>query len=146
MSRLFKAISVVIVAFAAVFIVSCFETTSPSPSKASNPSPADGATDVSVEADLGWSGGSLAFSGEAGTYTYDLYFGTSTTPPLVASGLTSSTYDPGAMNNAVTYYWRVDTKSGGQTTTGDVWSFTTETGGIIIGTREDHINIPFCGG
>ncbi|MCP4230067.1 MAG: glutaminyl-peptide cyclotransferase [bacterium] len=33
------------------------------------------------------------------------------------------------MVNSTAYYWRVDTKSGKQTTTGDVWSFTTVIGG-----------------
>ena len=34
------------------------------------------------------------------------------------------------MATSTTYYWRVDEKNAGGTTTGDVWSFTTETAGV----------------
>ena len=33
------------------------------------------------------------------------------------------------MNNDTTYYWRIDEVNAGGTTTGVVWSFTTEAGG-----------------
>ncbi len=141
--------AVVIAALAISAGISCdSDTTGAAPPKATNPNPANGATDVAVNTDVTWNGGSLLLSGEAETYTYDVYFGTSASPPGVASGITATTYDPGTLNTASTYYWRVDTNNGSQTTMGDLWSFTTETGytEIIVGTQDDHINIPFCGG
>ncbi len=138
-----------IAAIAFIGGASCDNTTTGSaPPKATNPNPANGATDVATNADLSWNGGSLIASGEANSYTYDVYFGTSASPPLAAGGITSTTYDPGTMDSATMYYWRVDTSDGSQTTTGDVWSFTTESdeSEIIVGTQDDHINEPFCGG
>jgi len=91
---------------------------SPPPGPASNPSPADGATNQSVDVDLNWTAGSDATS-------HDVYFGDTTTPPFIGNQ-TATTYDPGTLSNVTTYYWRIDEKNAGGTTTGTVWSFTTE--------------------
>ncbi|MHC4620917.1 MAG: hypothetical protein ACYTEQ_24485 [Planctomycetota bacterium] len=92
------------------------------PGQASNPSPADSATDVSVDADLNWSAGS-------GATSHDVYFGTDSTPDSgeLQGNQTATTFDPGTMANNTTYYWRIDEVNGDGTTTGNVWSFTTET-------------------
>jgi hypothetical protein len=37
-----------------------------------------------------------------------------------------TSYDPGALNYFTTYYWRIDAKNPGGTTTGDEWSFSTK--------------------
>ncbi|MGA2092466.1 MAG: CotH kinase family protein, partial [Sedimentisphaerales bacterium] len=89
-----------------------------SPSQASNPTPANSATNVAVTTDLSWTAGARATS-------HDVYFGTASTPPLVSSSQTGTTYDTGTMANGTTYYWRIDEKNAGGTTTGTVWSFTT---------------------
>jgi len=91
------------------------------PGQASNPSPADSATDVSVDADLSWTAGS-------GSTSSDVYFGTDSTPDAgeFQGNQTATTYDPGTMANSTTYYWRIDEINAEGTTTGDVWSFTTE--------------------
>jgi len=149
MRKYLLILTIVAAAFAISFAVSCDNsTTGAAPSRASNPSPANGATNVGVDADITWNGGSLALSGDAANYTYSVYFGTSASPPLVASDITATTYDPGTMDTATAYFWRIDTYNGSQTTTGDVWTFTSLTGGdeIIVGTRDGHINIPLCGG
>jgi len=88
------------------------------PSKATNPSPANSATDVSITADLSWTAGS-------GATSRDVYFGT-TSPGDSKGNQTETTYDPGTMANDTTYYWRIDEKNTAGTTTGVVWSFTTE--------------------
>ncbi len=89
----------------------------PPPDQATNPSPADGATDVSVDADLSWTAGS-------GATSHDVYFGDTTSPPFVQNQA-GTTYDPGTLDEVTTYYWRIDEVGDGGTTTGDVWSFTT---------------------
>jgi hypothetical protein len=95
-----------------------FTTVPPPPGQASNPTPADGATSVGVTTDLSWTAGSVATS-------HDVYFGTTNPPPQVSSGQAGTTYDTGTMSGNTTYYWRIDEKNAGVTTTGIVWSFTT---------------------
>ena len=90
----------------------------PPPGQASNPNPADQATNVSVTADLNWDAGSKANS-------HDVYFGT-TSPGDFQDNQTATTFDPGTMEAETTYYWRIDEVNQGGTTTGVVWSFTTE--------------------
>ena len=92
----------------------------PPPNPPTNPSPSNGATGVSVTDDLSWSNGGDAAS-------YNVYFGTT---PSLESGeyqgnQTVTTYDPGTLSYATTYYWRIDAVNSTATTTGNVWSFTT---------------------
>lgn len=92
------------------------------PSQPSNPNPADGATNVSTTPTLSWT----CTDPDGDTLTYDIYFGTSSTPPLVASNHTSSSYNPGTLQYNTTYYWKVVAKDGkGGETAGPIWSFTT---------------------
>ena len=87
------------------------------PAQASDPSPADDATYVAVNADLSW-------SEAAGATSYDVYFGTSS-PGTFQGNQTATTFDTGTMANNKTYYWRIDSKNAQGTTTGVVWNFTT---------------------
>ena len=58
--------------------------------------------------------------------TYDVYFGTSSSPPLVSNDQSGATYDPGTLAYNTKYYWKiVATDSHGATTTGPLWDFTT---------------------
>jgi hypothetical protein len=98
------------------------EADTPTPPGApGNPTPAAGATAVSIDQNLAWS----AASGATG---YAVYFGTDPTPDgtefLQNQGGTS--YALGQLAYSTTYYWRIDATNGGGTTTGQVWSFTTE--------------------
>lgn len=90
------------------------------PTKATNPGPADGATDVSITVDLSWTAGTEASS-------RDVYFGTSASPGAgeFRGSQTGVAYDPGTLVPETTYYWRVDETNSLGTATGDVWSFTT---------------------
>ncbi len=96
------------------------------PYQASKPSPAYQTTEISTTADLSWKAGYYAAS-------HNVYFGTSqdavttaTTASSVYKGnRTSKTYDPGTLNEGVTYYWRVDEVNGVNIWPGQVWSFTT---------------------
>ena len=94
------------------------------PNEPSDPDPPDGATDVSIYKKLIWVGGDPDENDEV---TYDVYFGTSTPPPLVAEDLTKESYDPGTMALGTTYYWQIVSEDiQGLTTDGPIWSFTTE--------------------
>jgi len=94
-----------------------FTTIVAAPSQATNPSPADSATDVDIDADLSWTAGS-------GSTSSDVYFGT-TSPGTFQGNQTAVTFDPGTLANGATYYWRIDEVNAGGTTTGTVWTFTT---------------------
>jgi hypothetical protein len=90
------------------------------PAAPSNPAPSNGATGVGTSVQLSWA------PGGAGT-TYNVAFGTSNPPPQVATGLTNASYTPATLSQSTTYFWRVTAISGGGTTSGPVWSFTTGT-------------------
>ncbi|MHC4739543.1 MAG: DNRLRE domain-containing protein, partial [Planctomycetota bacterium] len=94
------------------------------PGQAGNPDPTNGATDVSVGADLSWTAGT-------GATSHDVYFGTDPTPDSgeFQGNQEATTFDTGSMNNSTTYYWRINEVSTEGTTTGNIWSFTTEAAG-----------------
>src|SRR4030042_187115 len=93
------------------------------PKKAYNPTPGDGNYFVSTEnLILNWSPG-------FGAKLHTVYFGEDFETVANATGGSSqgvTTYSPGPLKYAKTYYWRVDENGGVVTYTGDVWSFTTE--------------------
>jgi hypothetical protein len=94
--------------------------------------PANGAFGVPLTATLRWEGGPWA-------HKYDIYFGTSSNPPLVdanvmvggaASGIGETYTVKQSLAPGTTYYWRVVGKTiANRTATGATWSFTTPTGG-----------------
>ncbi|MHC4738393.1 MAG: LamG domain-containing protein, partial [Planctomycetota bacterium] len=104
-------------------VVWSFTTIVATPGQASSPTPADSATDVAVDADLSWTAGT-------GSTSSDVYFGT-TSPGTFQGNQTATTFDPGTMSNDTTYYWRIDEINAAGTTTGNVWSFTTESAGLL---------------
>jgi len=89
----------------------------PLPGQASNPNQANGATTVSISADLSWTAG-------FGAILHNVYFGT-TSPGTFRGSQTAATFAPGSMPEYTTYYWRIDEVNPFGTTTGTVWSFTT---------------------
>lgn len=89
----------------------------------SNPMPPDGAIDQDVDIDLSWTGGD---PDPEDIVTYDVYFGTTPSPTLIAPDQSITTYDPGTLNNNTTYYWKIVAKDNyGAQTEGPVWSFAT---------------------
>jgi hypothetical protein len=93
------------------------------PNTPSSPEPYDGETNVDINSDLSWTGGDP----NGDDVTYDVYFGTSSPPPLVSPDQSDTTYDPGTMNYLTTYYWQIEAEDEyGFTTLGPEWSFTTE--------------------
>jgi hypothetical protein len=92
------------------------------PKTAYFPDPADGAESVDVDVRLSWTGG-------FGAKLHTPYFGeTFDEVDNAAGGMAqgTTTYAPGTLKMATTYYWRVDEFDIVETYKGDVWSFTTE--------------------
>jgi hypothetical protein len=90
----------------------------------SNPIPGDGENGVDIDHLLYWNGGD---PNPYDTVTFDVYFGTTSPPPLVAEDLTQSAFDPGTMELETTYYWQIKAKDNhGLSTIGPIWHFTTE--------------------
>lgn len=97
------------------------------PSAPHNPSPFPGVGNVRTDAALSWE----STDPENGPLHYDLYFGTSSNPPLVASSLTESSFAPPSLAAHTLYYWKVvafDTFN--LSAAGPVWSFTT--GALVV--------------
>jgi len=92
----------------------------------SNPSPADSATGVGIHAALSWTGGDP----DAGdTVTYDVYFGTSSYPPLVSHNQSGTIYSP-VKSSGTGYFWKIVAwDNHGASRTGPLWDFTTTGGG-----------------
>jgi len=90
------------------------------PTKATNPSPANGSTQRPLGQVLSWTRPSSATS-------CDVWFGPSGNMTKVLSATTATTYDPPSLVHSTVYQWRIDTKNAAGTTTGDVWQFTTVT-------------------
>jgi hypothetical protein len=93
------------------------------PNEPSNPNPQNHATGVDIHADLGWTGGD---PDPGDTVLYDVYFGTSSSPPKVSSNQTATSYDPGTMSYLVTYHWKIVAwDNHGASKAGPLWDFTT---------------------
>jgi hypothetical protein len=92
------------------------------PNTPSSPHPSNGATNVDLNADMSWTGG-----GSPGlTITYDVYFGTASSPPKVASNQSATTYNPGTLSYSTKYYWKIVAwDQSGHSKAGPIWYFTT---------------------
>jgi hypothetical protein len=93
------------------------------PVQAFKPSPAVGATGVSVEAELSWRPGR-----EATSHTVYVGADSDAVAAGTVAGVTVSdhSYSPASLSYATTYYWKVDETGDAGTYAGEVWSFTTE--------------------
>ncbi|UCD14469.1 MAG: hypothetical protein JSW60_03370 [Thermoplasmatales archaeon] len=93
------------------------------PYEPSNPDPENGTTDVDINKILNWTGGDPDSCDDV---TYDVYFGTNSTPPKVSSNQTGTSYDPGSLDLLTTYYWMIiawDNHSASNESL--IWNFTT---------------------
>jgi PKD repeat protein len=93
------------------------------PPKITNFKPANHATGVSVTRTLSW----WAYDEDPrDTVTCDVYFGTSSDPPLVVSNQVSQSYSPGVLDPLTTYYWKIVARDNhGDEQVGQILSFTT---------------------
>ena len=88
----------------------------------SDPFPINESTNVSVDTDLGWTGGDP----NGDPVKYDVYFGTASSPSKIVTNQSALIYNPGTMNYNTKYYWRIvawDNQSA--STKGPLWSFST---------------------
>ncbi|UCG47377.1 MAG: hypothetical protein JSU94_18030 [Phycisphaerales bacterium] len=92
-----------------------FSTSTPA---AVMPSPADGATDAEVDAELSWIEASSATSRQ-------LWFGKAGAMEMVDPAPAGASYTPGNLEMGQTYQWRVDQIGPAGTVDGLVWTFTT---------------------
>ncbi len=89
----------------------------------SNPFPSDKATGVDINVNLNWIGGDP----DGDLVTYDVFFGFTNPPPKVVDNQSVTFYDPGAMNNHTTYYWKIVAwDSHGLKSESNLWMFSTE--------------------
>lgn len=92
--------------------------------------PANGATNQCRNSILSWS------ACDGVPTAYDVYFGTASTPLLVASDLSGNFYNPGSLAASTTYYWRVVPKNtfGAATAAGmPVYSFASGAANSVTG-------------
>gem|GEM_PF-2122524 len=95
------------------------------PVSPSNPSPASNLTTLQpITVSLSWS----CSDPDGDAVTYDVYFGTSSSPTtIVSANQTAKTFTPSGLTNNTIYYWKIVAKdSRGGSTTGPVWQFKTE--------------------
>ncbi|MBM3435069.1 MAG: hypothetical protein FJY07_02500 [Bacteroidetes bacterium] len=120
----------------------CLRNTNSAPVPPSDPSPADGAINQSINTILSWS----CADPDNDPLTYDVYFGSSLPLSQVATGQTGTTFDPGPLNYSLTYFWKIIAHDDhGNITEGPVWSFTTipepmwTCGDQLIDTRDGQV-------
>jgi hypothetical protein len=93
------------------------------PNKPSDPEPTNGSTGVFISTVLSWN----CSDPDNDTMKYDVYFGTSSTPPQVANNESNLSYDPGTLAYNTLYYWRIVAWDiNNESSSGPQWEFTTE--------------------
>ncbi len=92
------------------------------PSMPFDPSPSDESINVSINTNLSWD----CTDPDGDPLTYDVYFGTSPNPPLFEQDLSQSSFDLDELDYEETYYWKIKAfDDHDNSTTGDIWEFTT---------------------
>jgi hypothetical protein len=96
------------------------------PNQPNTPTPENNSINQQTLLNLSW----LCSDPDNDPLTYDVYFGTAANPPLLVSGITSNTYNPGQLNQSTTYFWKIVAKDNQtNSTSGPIWNFTTFSGG-----------------
>ena len=99
------------------------------PETAFNPNPIDGAELVDPNTTFSWMAG-------FGAKLHTVYLGADYDTVANATGgvpVLTTTFDPGQVEFAKTYYWRVDESDGVNTYKGDIWTFTTADSILVDG-------------
>jgi hypothetical protein len=91
------------------------------PNIPSNPNPSNHSTAIHINTNLSW----VCSDPDGDWLTYDLYFGTESSPPFVKSVEINTNCNPGKRNYNTTYYWKIVAKDcRGGSTSGPIWNFT----------------------
>ena len=91
------------------------------PAIPSSPQPANNANSVALTPNLFWTS-----TDELPGLKFDVYFGTTNPPPLVASNHTQNSYTPGLLTATTSYFWKIVARDAqGLERTGPVWTFAT---------------------
>jgi hypothetical protein len=99
-----------------------FQTFDDRPYRPSNPVPASGAIGQPASLTLSWH----CSDPQGDPLVYDIYFGASLTPPLVAVGQPDTSYSTGPLLALTRYYWYVVARDDkGSESTGPMWNFQT---------------------
>jgi hypothetical protein len=86
------------------------------------PSPVSGATNVALGTELAWASSDI----DQDPIEFDVYFGTSSPPPLVAEGVMTTSYAAETQALDTVYYWQIVARDlVGHETSGPIWSFRT---------------------
>ena len=89
----------------------------------SDPTPGNGSNKLPLSVSLSWSGADP----DDDPLTYDVYFGTTRTPSLVALALTEGSHFVGSLRQTQTYHWRVVAfDPEGNSISSPLWSFETD--------------------
>ncbi len=100
--------------------------------------PQNGSTEISLTPSLTWS----CSDPENDPLSYDIFFGTENPPTQVATAIADTFYTPGTLDYNTTYYWKIVAHDDqGNSTEGEVWSFTTmdepwQCGNVMIDERD----------
>jgi len=93
------------------------------PYQPNNPIPENQQTGVNINTTLSWIGGD---PNENDNVIYDIYFGTTSSPPLVEENYMGVNYNPGFLDFGTKYYWKIVAfDSFNASTIGPEWAFTT---------------------
>jgi hypothetical protein len=94
------------------------------PTQAYYPTPSNSVSGVSADnPSLNWN---KSTDKDGDTVKYKIYFGTNSSSPTYKYTQSTTNYHPGQLQYNTKYYWRVDSYDGKDTTTGNIWSFTTK--------------------
>jgi hypothetical protein len=104
--------------------------------------PANGATDFPTLTPPATQVQSLSWTGTE-PFLNDVYFGTTSPPPLVAADGYATTYTLPRLDPCTTYYWKVVSKNAGGSLSSPIWSFTTA---ASVSLTASYIRFPAAGG
>jgi hypothetical protein len=92
------------------------------PDNPDNPKPEPDKKDVNVNTEFSWTGSDP----DSQIIKYDVFFGTTISPPKVVSNQSGTTFNPGKLQDGKTYYWKIIAwDEQGASSEGLQWSFTT---------------------
>lgn len=99
-----------------------FTTTNQPPNQPSDPSPENGAINISIDTTISW----FCSDPDGDPLTYNIYFGTDPIPSLVVENHHDTNYNPGILELDTDYYWKiVAIDNYGDSTVGSIWTFST---------------------